>query len=867
MSTITSSFYHRLTDPINQISAASVVLAIVLIAYFLASFTELSALQKAYNSCKPFVTFVYSCFFKPHTGDGTGNQQDALESFYSSQASVYDATRAKLLQGREDMLALVAAQMKHRREQGQITQKPIWVDVGGGTGWNIEHMQEQLDVQTFFHAVYLVDFSTSLCEIARERFKRLGWKNVHVVCEDARIFRLSAYEAGVDGTKRDFSIGQSIYNQDARDSVGADLLTMSYSLSMIPEFHPAIDSVTNLLAPNGIVGVVDFYVQNGIEFSGRNYMGGAIDRHCMWISRVFWRTWFELDRVNLDSARRDYMEYKFGTIISTNRRAKVFGFRIPYYIFVGCTRRTGAMLLHEVAEQDAAVTESPFISALDLQQQALHPKKRRSSSAERRSKMYDTAVVNLASSLPLPAAYYQNNKTRIYYDHSLPKHTQFNDEYIYAFTWEDSRTDARLLKITNEDVILAITSAGDNILSYALERPKRIHAVDLNPAQNNLLELKVAAFRALEYQDMWKLFGEGKHDYFQKLLVEKLSPYLSSQAFDYWLHVGPQTFNPKGKGFYFTGGSRHALQLIHWLGSLLGVRKDMNRLCEVQTLAEQREIWTKRVRRVLLSQLLAYFVIGSERFLWKALGVPGEQRAMIEEDYQKASGDRAPTSAAEKSSGTGPPGEVGATKSGQAIWNYGVQTLDPVANDTLVSEDNHYYLVCLLGQHPNPIPTHFPTPPPFFPTLTLTHTSAGHYTRRCHPDYLTPKAHLKLSAPGALDNLRIHTDELAEVFARMQPESLTIAVLMDSMDWFPPLGPEAPAQVLAVNRALKAGGRVLIRSSGLNPWYMRVFEESGFAARRVAARVPPGTCTDRVNMYASTWICTKVVGVGEAEEV
>ncbi|KAK0262397.1 hypothetical protein B0A54_05609 [Friedmanniomyces endolithicus] len=838
MSTITSSFYHPLTDPINQISAASVVLAIVLIAYFLASFTELSALQKAYSSCKPFITFAYSCFFKPHTGDGTGNQQDALESFYSSQASVYDATRAKLLQGREDMLALVAAQMKHRREQGQITQKPIWVDVGGGTGWNIEHMQEQLDVQTFFHAVYLVDFSTSLCEIARERFKRLGWKNVHVVCEDARIFRLSTYEAGVDGTKRDFSIGQSIYNQDARDSVGADLLTMSYSLSMIPEFHPAIDSVTNLLAPNGIVGVVDFYVQNGIEFSGRNYMGGAIDRHCMWISRVFWRTWFELDRVNLDSARRDYMEYKFGTIISTNRRAKVFGFRIPYYIFVGCTRRTGAMLLHEVAEQDAAVTESPFISALDLQQQALHPKKRRSSSAERRSKMYDTAVVNLASSLPLPAAYYQNNKTRIYYDHSLAKHTQFNDEYIYAFTWEDSRTDARLLKITNEDVILAITSAGDNILSYALERPKRIHAVDLNPAQNNLLELKVAAFRALEYQDMWKLFGEGKHDNFQKVLVEKLSPYLSSQAFDYWLHVGPQTFNPKGKGFYFTGGSRHALQLIHWLGSLLGVRKDMNRLCEVQTLAEQREIWTKRVRRVLLSQLLAYFVIGSERFLWKALGVPGEQRAMIEEDYQRASGDRAPSSAAEKSSGTGQPGEVGATKSGQAIWNYGVQTLDPVANDTLVSEDNHYYLVCLLG----------------------------HYTRRCHPDYLTPKAHLKLSAPGALDNLRIHTDELAEVFARMQPESLTIAVLMDSMDWFPPSGPEAPAQVLAVNRALKAGGRVLIRSSGLNPWYMRVFEESGFAARRVAARVPPGTCTDRVNMYASTWICTKVVGVGEVEE-
>lgn len=92
----------------------------------------------------------------------------------------------------------------------------------------------------------------------------------------------------------------------------------------------------------------------------------------------------------------------------------------------------------------------------------------------------------------------------------------------------------------------------------------------------------------------------------------------------------------------------------------------------------------------------------------------------------------------------------------------------------------------------------------------------------------------------------------------MQPESLTIAVLMDSMDWFTPCGPEAPAQVKAVNRALKIGGRVLIRSAGLNPWYMRVFEDCGFSPKRVAARIPPGTCTDRVNMYASTWICTKV---------
>ena len=694
-----SSLYQRLTDSICQISLASIFLALFLISWFLFSFTDLSILKKTWNAIYHYTQFAYSCFLKPHTGDNTGSQQDALESFYKSQATIYDTTRTRLLQGREDMLALVAAQVKYRLETGQISKKPIWVDVGGGTGWNIEQMGQQLDVSTFFHAVYLVDLSTSLCEIARKRFERLGWKNVHVICEDARTFRLADYEAGVEDDKRDFSIGQSAYEQNARDTVGADLLTMSYSLSMIPEFHPAIDSVANLLAPNGIVGVVDFYVQNQIEFAGRNYTGGSIDRHCMWISRVFWRTWFELDRVNLESARRDYIEYKFGTILSTNRRCHLVGFRIPYYIFVGCTRNTSGSL-HQVAALDAAVTESPFIHALDIHARNITPRgARRSSSAERRSKAYGTAVVNLAASLPLPAAYYQNNKTRIYYDDSLPKHRQFGDEYIYAFTWEDARTDSRLLKINNDDVILAITSAGDNILSYALERPKRIHAVDLNPAQNHLLELKVAAFRSLCYQDVWKLFGEGKHDNFQNLLLRHLSPHLSSHAFDYWLHVGPSTFDPNGKGLYFTGGSRHALKLIAWLGSLLGIRNDMRKLCEAQTLAEQREIWNKRVRRVLLSQLLAYFVVGSERFLWKALGVPGEQRAMIEEDFKRRQ-DRDVVAKAEsinEPSGVGRPGEVGPTRSGQAVWNYGVETLDPVASETLLSEDNHYYLLCLLG--------------------------------------------------------------------------------------------------------------------------------------------------------------------------
>jgi betaine lipid synthase len=91
-----------------------------------------------------------------------------------------------------------------------------------------------VDVPTFFSSVYLVDFSPSLCEVARKRFERLGWKNVKVVCEDARKFRLEDYESGMPSQPiPPRSPALSYFDKPRPDFGGADLITMSYSLSMI----------------------------------------------------------------------------------------------------------------------------------------------------------------------------------------------------------------------------------------------------------------------------------------------------------------------------------------------------------------------------------------------------------------------------------------------------------------------------------------------------------------------------------------------------------------------------------------------------------------------------------------------------------
>lgn len=131
--------------------------------------------------------------------------------------------------------------------------------------------------------------------------------------------------------------------------------------------------------------------------------------------------------------------------------------------------------------------------------------------------------------------------------------------------------------------------------------------------------------------------------------------------------------------------SRHAIRLVRWLIWALGLSGDVRRLCQAKTLNEQREIWP-RIRKVLLSRALHWAVIGTEWFSWKAAGVPPAQRRMILEDFAEQEG-------LPESRTPGP--DIG----GQAMWEYVVNTLDPVVRDTLISDDNYFYLLCLQGRY------------------------------------------------------------------------------------------------------------------------------------------------------------------------
>ena len=69
------------------------------------------------------------------------------------------------------------------------------------------------------------------------------------------------------------------------------------------------------------------------------------------------------------------------------------------------------------------------------------------------------------------------------------------DRLLYGACWEDLAVARTALRIPRSGFVVAIGSAGDNVIGLLLDDPGRVVAVDLNPAQTALVELKLAALR------------------------------------------------------------------------------------------------------------------------------------------------------------------------------------------------------------------------------------------------------------------------------------------------------------------------------------------------------------------------------------
>ncbi|THH30331.1 hypothetical protein EUX98_g3843 [Antrodiella citrinella] len=742
----------------------------------------------SYRVLEPYAKFIWHSFIAPI---GAADQRGRLEKFYKGQANAYDTTRRGLLRGRMTMLNLGAAHLREMQASdpgGRL----VWVDIGGGTGpsslirfnnvktltfvspligFNIESMERFFPISNF-DAVYLVDLCEPLLDIARKRFARRGWNNVHVICADASSFVLP--EPG-------WSNGR-----EAKGSLS--FVTLSYSLSM-----------------KGIFGVVDFYTagRSSSQTLHERAIGGS-GKECGWISRWFWQIWFDFDHVSLGPQRRDYLEYKFGTIKSYNGRNRFvlpFIVRIPYYIWLGrCRTADVSRFVHafEVESGNTIGNTTPHaLKAIKAQDdipefEDLGESAVQLSSPSSRKAAREAVVIDVSP--PLSTFHYAiRNPWRLpYYEQKI--HKEFRS-FIYAFTWEDPEEDMKHLNLGPDDSMFVITSAGDNALHYAIAaQPKRIHCVDVNPCQGHLFELKLAGIQGLTYAEFFSMFGEGCQPAFRHLLDAKLSPLLSSLCYQFW-RINSHMFH---KSFYMSGYSGWALRLAQWIFRIAGVQEDVRLMCEAGSIPEQERIWREAIRPVFLNPIVVA-LLKNPIFCWNALGVPMNQRKMFLDEG--------------------------------SAFDFVKDTFDPIPSTALLRDGAYHYLLPLLGKY--------------------THSSC--------PAYLTREGFnsLREDECKALDAFRLHTDSIINVLRGLPEESITRAVIMDHLDWFTPGSADLDDEIANFFRVCSKGGFVLLRSAAKNPWYMQNFSKAGFKVSCISVRSGNKVAIDRVNMYASFWKAEK----------
>lgn len=214
---------------------------------------------------------------------------ERLEKFYKNQAENYDITRKNFLHGREELIfSLKKLDLKDK----------ILIDVGGGTGYNIELLGDKIND---FKEIIICDLSDSLLEIANKKIVENNWKNVRTLKQNAENL-----------------------------NINADIIIFSYSLTMIPNWFLALESAYNCLSKNGIIAATDFYTSS--KWPKEGYIKHSFFR------RNIYPIFYTFDNVFLNKDHITWLSEKTNLIYKIESFGKIplipF-YKCSYYVYVG----------------------------------------------------------------------------------------------------------------------------------------------------------------------------------------------------------------------------------------------------------------------------------------------------------------------------------------------------------------------------------------------------------------------------------------------------------------------------------------------------------------------------------------------------
>jgi S-adenosylmethionine-diacylglycerol 3-amino-3-carboxypropyl transferase len=114
------------------------------------------------------------------------------------------------------------------------------------------------------------------------------------------------------------------------------------------------------------------------------------------------------------------------------------------------------------------------------------------------------------------------------------------EKLLFAQSWEDPELDIEALQIAPSDRVVVVTSGGCNALSLLTTGPRELIAIDMNPVQSWIMELKLAGIRALSHQELLTLLGvkfieePSPNHVSATALYAKVRSLLSPEARSFW---------------------------------------------------------------------------------------------------------------------------------------------------------------------------------------------------------------------------------------------------------------------------------------------------------------------------------------------
>jgi S-adenosylmethionine-diacylglycerol 3-amino-3-carboxypropyl transferase len=371
--------------------------------------------------------------------------------------------------------------------------------------------------------------------------------------------------------------------------------------------------------------------------------------------------------------------------------------------------------------------------------------------------------------------------------HDLVFHHVHGGQLIYNACWEDPRIDRELLALQPDSRVVMITSAGCNALDYLLDGPAEIHAIDVNPRQNAVLELKLALITRGDFGDLFEFFGIGSHERF-RAVYRSVRPLLSVSARSFW-DTKISFFDPGSlkKSFYYHGAAGMAAWLLG--GALFRAKPNIKNhalcLLDADTLAQQARVYALLEPKIWGK--LSHWLI-RQRIVMTLLGVPAPQIRLIENHY---------------------PG---------GLTCYVKDKLRHVMSE-LPARENYFWRVYMTGS----------------------------YTLSCCPNYLREENLPVLAARAT--RIRPRTCTVSE-FLRRHPGVYSHYVLLDHQDWLAWHEPAALAEEWSLIFAnSRPGTRILMRSAGVDLSFVPA--EVRARLRFFPERTEALHLTDRVGTYGS----------------